>query len=497
MSKNILKDHKGTALFTTIVAGTALAPILSGQLQQGEQGNTMVEFLHPLSTSAPYNTQSQQAFAVLHSLPHMNQSSHTFKEPLLSLSNISDHSSSTTTNEKWDNSESHLRLVSKEWMDTYGDQIASSAMTSIWPKDTVLRHGDEGPKVKTIQKHLKEIGYYVATIDGKFNDSTFKAVKLYQKEHGLPIDGEVKYETIVHLIGTKHFIHTMTKNSNAANDISTIYSPNNEDDEYLYITPQPLKKDEAEEKAFERSYFQYGDKHDDIVFLQEQLKKGGYYNGETDGYYDSLTQQAVRTLQKEHNLMVDGLAGNQVFTFIETADLKKIAENRQNEQRSVQRNEQISTEQEAAQSIPENSKEEEIEKQKLEKNSEVASSAPSSTYSTEEIITRAKELIGTPYSWGGTTPSGFDCSGFLVYLYSYIDESLSRTVDGIWGETTSVSTPERGDFVFFETYKPGPSHAGIYLGDGAFIHTDATAGVKISYLDESYWGNRYLGARRK
>lgn len=113
----------------------------------------------------------------------------------------------------------------------------------------------------------------------------------------------------------------------------------------------------------------------------------------------------------------------------------------------------------------------------------------------DSLITEAKKYIGTPYVYGGTTPAGFDCSGYLGYVFNKVGVSLPRTVALIWSGTKTVSTPNVGDLVFFNTSGTGPSHAGIYLGDNKFIHSGSSTGVTISDMNNSYWKPRYLGAK--
>lgn len=116
----------------------------------------------------------------------------------------------------------------------------------------------------------------------------------------------------------------------------------------------------------------------------------------------------------------------------------------------------------------------------------------------EQIVREATTHIGTPYQWGGTTPDGFDCSGFIHYVYNKAGLSLPRTAAEQFtaGIPVDKQALQTGDLVFFETYKPGPSHSGIYVGNGQFIHASSSAGITISSLSSSYWEPKWLGATR-
>lgn len=115
------------------------------------------------------------------------------------------------------------------------------------------------------------------------------------------------------------------------------------------------------------------------------------------------------------------------------------------------------------------------------------------------LIGLARRFIGTKYRWGATGPSAFDCSGFLQYVYARTGVSLPRTTYYMYQAGRPVPPGELlpGDMVFFTTYRRGPSHAGIYLGDDLFIHSSSGYGsVTITPLGKEYYRKRYLGARR-
>ncbi|GMA60273.1 hypothetical protein GCM10025859_07130 [Alicyclobacillus fastidiosus] len=114
-----------------------------------------------------------------------------------------------------------------------------------------------------------------------------------------------------------------------------------------------------------------------------------------------------------------------------------------------------------------------------------------------QVAQYAEQFTGVPYAWGGTSPSGFDCSGFVQYVYAHFGTLLPRTSYSQYGTGTSVSESSLlpGDIVFFDTYGSGASHDGIYVGNGQFINA-ASVKVEIDSLSSDYWASHYIGARR-
>ncbi len=116
---------------------------------------------------------------------------------------------------------------------------------------------------------------------------------------------------------------------------------------------------------------------------------------------------------------------------------------------------------------------------------------------TSKLISISKSFIGTKYVWGGTTPSGFDCSGFLYYVFNKAGHSMPRyTAEGFYNRSYFVSSPQPGDLIFFSgTYKKGISHLGIYLGNNEFIHAD-NSGVRITSTNNSYYKKHFDSYKR-
>ncbi len=116
-----------------------------------------------------------------------------------------------------------------------------------------------------------------------------------------------------------------------------------------------------------------------------------------------------------------------------------------------------------------------------------------------EVTDTASKYLGIPYKYGGTTTSGFDCSGFTSQVFADLGVTLNRTSGAQYQQGTAVAKSDLqvGDLLFFNTSGKGVSHVSIYIGDGKMIHSQTNQGVSYSNVnDPYYWGSRYIGAKR-
>ncbi len=125
--------------------------------------------------------------------------------------------------------------------------------------------------------------------------------------------------------------------------------------------------------------------------------------------------------------------------------------------------------------------------------------SPLSRKNATKLISGAGKHIGNPYKPGGTSSSGWDCSGFVSAMYSrYLSIYLPRTTGAQYAKSVTVrsSRSRPGDLVFFKIRSSKPSHVGIYIGAGQFIHASTSRGVIVSSLDEKYYRSSFAGFRR-
>lgn len=125
--------------------------------------------------------------------------------------------------------------------------------------------------------------------------------------------------------------------------------------------------------------------------------------------------------------------------------------------------------------------------------------ADASSINANQLVASAKSVVGVKYRSGGTTTAGFDCSGYITYVFKAQGIALPRTSSGMYatGKSVSKSNLQVGDLVFFNTSGKGVSHVGVYIGSGKFAHSSSSKGVSIAAInDPYYWGKRYIGAKR-
>ena len=194
--------------------------------------------------------------------------------------------------------------------------------------------------------------------------------------------------------------------------------------------------------------YHQGDRGDDIAEIQQQLMALGYGVQAADGVFGRETALAIKAFQRDRGMEVDGVIGEETFRTL------------------------------MGRTIP-------------------VSRAGSASF-TRRVISLALQYEGVPYSFGGTTPNGFDCSGFTRYVFARAGLALPRTADAQYniGTPVSIQRLQPGDLVFFSTYEAGASHVGIYLGDGEFVSATSSRGIAVTSLYSGYWGDRYIGARR-
>ena len=223
----------------------------------------------------------------------------------------------------------------------------------------------------------------------------------------------------------------------------------------------------------------------DVLTLQKKLYLIGYNITEFDGVYGAETEKAVSAFQKDQKLTVTGVVTNATWRVLKKAQPvagRKVSD------------------------IPVTSPKSTSKSAGYIDTTKTGGSLVTAPYGKafitsrqgEQIVATGKNYIGVPYVFGGTTPSGFDCSGFLQYVFKQNGINIPRLADEQYklGKSVSPSQLEPGDLVFFSTYEPGPSHCGIYVGGGNFMHASSSKGIRIDALSNEYWRPRFLGAKK-
>lgn len=193
--------------------------------------------------------------------------------------------------------------------------------------------------------------------------------------------------------------------------------------------------------------YHHGDQGQDIASIQAQLNALGYNAGSVDGDFGDATATAIANFQRDRGLDTDGVIGADTYRALMGREIE---------------------------------------------------TSRGGSSSVRRVVQTSLSYQGVPYVFGGTTPNGFDCSGFTRYVFAQAGIYLPRSADEQYevGRAVSYSRLQAGDLVYFSTYESGASHVGIYLGNGQFISATSSRGIAIARLDSGYWGDRYIGARR-
>ncbi|MBR4153459.1 MAG: C40 family peptidase [Selenomonadaceae bacterium] len=206
----------------------------------------------------------------------------------------------------------------------------------------------------------------------------------------------------------------------------------------------------------------------DVLILQKKLYLIGYEITELDGVFGSETEKAVTAFQKDQKISATGVVTNVTWRALKKAKEKK------------------------GRVLPE------VKIIPAVNNSASCGKTFMTKAQGAAIVTTAKAFIGVPYVFGGTNPSGFDCSGLLQYVFKLNGLTIPRLADEQYnlGRSAEINRLSPGDLVFFTTYTSGVSHCGIYVGDGKFLHASSSRGVIISNLSDDYWKKRLVGAKK-
>lgn len=210
------------------------------------------------------------------------------------------------------------------------------------------------------------------------------------------------------------------------------------------------------------SILKSGMRGDSVSELQQELKTLKFLDVEPTGYFGDITSSAVEEFQKSYGLTPDGIAGPKTRTMLDNLTGRNVT--------AVK-----ATAMKAAVSRGEDSN-------------------PS-------IVDYAKRFLGVDYVWGGTSPSGFDCSGFVLYVFRKFGVELNRVSRDMAAQGSKVAKSELqpGDLVFFDTNGGHNriNHVGMYIGGGRFIQSSSEqSGVVISDITGGFYANTYMTARR-
>ena len=291
-------------------------------------------------------------------------------------------------------------------------------------KANVIALGEQSDLVSKYQNRLKELGYYQPAPNGTFDDITQMSIRAFQSRNNLVIDGYLGPDT------------------RAALDSPT-------------AKPYGMR---------------IGEQSDQVKNLQTLLAKYGYLSEANEsGYFGAITQAALESFQKRNGLTVDGTAGAQTMSKLQSGNVKKAPST------SAGRSSSKSTKKNGSSSS----------------SAGVGSGGATVSGSASALISVASSKIGSPYVWGSKGPNSFDCSGFVYWCLNQAGVNISYMSSSGWrnpGRFKKVSFGElqAGDIVVVK------GHVGICAGGGTVIDASSSNGRVVHRSLSGWWANNFI-----
>ena len=391
----------------------------------------------------------------------------------------------------------------------------------------VMQNGDEGDDVESVQTRLYELGYLGKNfITGTYGEKTSAAVADFQKANGIAPDGMVGHETSEVLYSDNVVGNFFSKGE--VSDTIAVYQERLKKLGYLAndykvkgkmddatitairkfqdnndLTPDgclgPTTMSAMDAKTAKAFTLKLGMKGSEVKAVQKRLKALGYLtsNGQVNGYFGDVTENAVEEFQRRNGLSADGTVGAKTLEKLNSSSAKKAKVTPKPTVKATAKPKATSkaTSKTGGGSKP------------TSKPGSNATAKPVSTSArgADKLISIAESKIGCPYSRGAKGPNKFDCSGFVYWCMKQAGFSGGYMTSITWRSCTryprinSMSQIQRGDILVFKGNSMDSGHVGIYLGGGKMIDASSGAGqvrITTSVLSGNYWKQHFLMAYR-
>ncbi len=300
--------------------------------------------------------------------------------------------------------------------------------------------GSRGAEVRQVQQRLNELGFDAGAEDGVLGYNTQTAIKKFQTQNSLTVDGIVGPQTWEVLYSNIDNIEILNNDFEEDTNEST-FEERQDNTPLTSNLSAPITET-----------LRYGNKGNQVKLLQNRLNELDYNTGTPDGVFGAKTFGAVITFQRINGLAVDGIAGAKTVECMY--------------------------------------------------NNPISYSKELDTDTGSDIVSFAMLYLGKPYVYAATGPNAFDCSGFTYFVYKNFGITIPRSSYNLGGVGMAVTKSELvpGDLILFTGPSSGTGigHVGIYIGNGNFIHASSgsSMSVKIDTILSGSYNSRYIGARR-